>query len=255
MILRKHNMYLILVMLLFPLMGLGATQQDIFKNGNDAYAKGQYQAAINNYEQLIDSGYQQFELYYNLGNANYKAGNIASAILNYERAKKIDPGNEDVDVNLDFANQKIVDKIEGVPEFFLKKWWIAFIMKLRVDTWATIAVAFFLVGFFSLIIYLMSPSPKIKRSSFYGGIVALLIACCLLAVANSQANYFETRTDAIVFKGTVNVKSAPAEKHKTLFIVHEGIKVRVLDNIDAWIKIELPNGGIGWIPSNTVELI
>ncbi|RZK79231.1 MAG: tetratricopeptide repeat protein [Pedobacter sp.] len=256
MILSMRNLYMLFFVLILPVVGLAnGPANGIFNEANKAYAKAQYDVAIKGYQQLVDSGYQSTAVYYNLGNANYKEGNIADAILNYEKALKLDPGNEDIAVNLQFANQKITDKIEAVPEFFLKKWWIGVVMSLTSDAWASIGTTLLLAGFALLIVYLLSTVEKAKRLSFYTGLTFILISVGVLGLANAQKSYFNDRKEAVVFKGLVNVKSAPDDKQKTLFVIHEGTKVKVMENADKWLKVSLPNGSIGWIGSDTVELI
>ncbi len=247
---------LIILLLLAPFICAASGKSvALFKDANTAYSKGQYEVALKLYQQLLDSGIVVKEVYYNLGNANYKLNNFAPAILNYEKAYKLAPGDEDIQVNLRLANLKITDKIEAVPEFFLKKWWIGFITSLSLQLWSALGVFLFLLGFGLMIVYLFSLQLAIKRTSFYSGLTLILIGLILIGIANAQDNYFEQHKEAIVFNGVVNVKSAPNEKQKTLFIVHEGTKVRVMDSVNDWVKIELPNGNIGWVDAVALQLI
>ncbi|MHA4896164.1 tetratricopeptide repeat protein [Pedobacter sp. PWIIR3] len=247
---------LFILLLLLPFVcAASENSAAIFNDANTAYTKGQYELALKRYQQLLDSGFNSKEVYYNLGNANYKLNNFAPAILNYEKAYKLAPGDEDIQMNLRLANLKITDKIEAVPEFFLKKWWIGFITSFSLQLWSALGVMFFLLGFALMIVYLFSLQLAVKRTSFYSGLTLILVGLICLGIASAQDNYFEQHKEAIVFNGVVNVKSAPNEKQKTLFIVHEGTKVRITDSRSEWVKIELPNGNVGWMEELALKKI
>src|ERR1700749_3896586 len=117
----------IFIALVLPLLSFGNDQQSLFEKGNAYYAKGQYKEAAAAYQQIVNAGYQSVGVYYNLANADYKLGDIPSAVLYYEKAHKLAPGDEDISVNTRFANAKTTDKIDESPEFFLSKWWHGFI--------------------------------------------------------------------------------------------------------------------------------
>jgi tetratricopeptide (TPR) repeat protein len=258
----KHILTVWLFLIGLPLCVVAAVQsgqadeaQALLTKGNAAYAKGQFQEAANAYQQLISQGHQSAGVYYNLGNAHYRLEQIPEAILNYEKAHKLAPGDEDIQVNLRFANQKITDKIEAVPEFFLFKWWKGLVMAFSLQTWAVMAAVLCFLGFVLLVIYLFSRTPVLKKGAFYAGSLLLLVALFSLLIANRQYIYLNNNQQAIVFNGTVNVKSAPGGQQKTLFVIHEGTKVQIGQRENDWIKIVLPNGNIGWIESAAVKEI
>ena len=246
-------------LLLFLSVPLFLTAKDLpaksFVTGNQQYAKGQYAEAVKSYMKLVDSGYQATEVYFNLGNAYYKLDDMSSAILYYEKAYKLSPGDEDIKVNLQFANQKITDKIEAVPEFFLLQWWRGFVMSLSLNAWSFIGVFGILFGFVALSVYLLINVVQLKKTAFYAGLVLLALGLFSLFIASNQNNYFETGNQAIVFNGSVDVKSGPQTNMKTLFVIHEGLKVNIRESENGWIKIELPNGNVGWIESVAVKEI
>src|SRR3978361_2157821 len=91
----KRGFYLLLLLAL-PLFSLGDTNSSLFEKGNTAYAKAQYDQAIKSYLQIVNSGNQSAAVYYNLGNAYYKTGDISSALLYFEKAHKLSPGDEDI---------------------------------------------------------------------------------------------------------------------------------------------------------------
>ena len=96
--------------------------EDVTKaEGDSAYMRNDYISAIQIYEALLGKG-EAADVYYNLGNSYYKAGDIAKAILNYERALLLQPGNSDIRANLEIARSKTIDKVEAVPEIFFVSW-------------------------------------------------------------------------------------------------------------------------------------
>lgn len=227
----------------------------LLKQGNDAYAKNQFAEAASAYQQILDAGYQSATVYYNLGNANYKLGEISPAILNYEKALKLNPGDADIRLNLQFANLKITDKIEVVPEFFLTKWWKAFIYSLSLDLLSVLTVVCFIAGFMLLIAYLFLITAWPKRVAFYTGIGLLSLGLIFLIMAGTQHHYLNASKQGIVFAGASDVKSGPDTKQKTLFVIHDGTKVTIEDRETEWIKVKLENGNGGWIKSSAIKEI
>jgi len=124
----------------------------LYQKANEAYNNELYTNAVEDYLQIVDAGFESAEIYFNLGNAFFKTNNIPSAILYYEKAKKLKPNDEDINFNLNVANTKIVDKMEPVPELFLRKWWRAMYNIFNADTWAKVSVVGFIVLVFLLVI-------------------------------------------------------------------------------------------------------
>lgn len=237
----------LLMLLTLPLFSMADANTSLFAQGNAAYAKAQYQQAAEDYQKVVDAGYQSVALYFNLGNAYYRTGDIASSLLYYEKAHKLSPSDEDINFNIHYANARTSDKIEGVPEFFVTKWWNSFILAFSVNKLAVLSVLFMLGGCALLVLYLFTNSFIVKRSSFYLGIVVMFVSIIFVFMANRQESFFGSHQQAIIFSNSVTAKSTPDANGKPLFIVHEGTKVNVLDKNDAWMEVELPNGNAGWI--------
>ena len=247
---------LLMAVFTFPSFTKGEEQpEQLFTKGNQLYAKGNFKDAAISYAQLVDSGYRSAELYFNLANAYYKLDEVPNAILFYERAYKLSPGDEDILVNLQFANSKITDKIEAIPDFFLDKWWRGVVMFLSSNAWSVLGSLLMVVGFSLLTVYLFATLVRIKKVAFYSGVLSVILGLVGIFMASSQTRYFEVANHAIVFNSSVEVKSGPETSMKTLFVVHEGLKVRIQEREGSWIKVELPNGGIGWIESAKVKEI
>jgi tetratricopeptide (TPR) repeat protein len=246
---------IILIILLTALTVYPSVQRDNIFKGNKAYSAGSFSTAVELYKKVVDAGYESPELFYNIGNSYFKMNDYPSAILWYERAKRLDPGNEDIDFNLNVANTKISDKIEPLPELFYKRWFNGLVQLFSVDTWATMCLTLFIACLLCGVLYLASRVLILRKIGFWFGFGLLLMAGFSMIFAWSSYSFTKATTEAIVFAPTITVKSSPDEKSTDLFVVHEGTKVRLLDNISGWYEIRIANGSIGWLPASSLEKI
>lgn len=251
----KRLIYLLLLIVAPLLAHSDDAGQAAFKNANNLYQKANYKEAAATYQKMVDDGYQSAALYFNLGNAYYKTGDIAPALLYYEKARRLSPGDEDIRVNIQFANSKTTDKIEPAPEFFITKWWNGFILAFPANTLAVFSVLLFLAASGLFILYRFSGSVGVKKASFYSALVLVLLGIGTIFVSGRQAAYFEAHHDGIIFNSSVNVKNAPNTTAKNAFVLHEGTKVAILDKNSAWVKIKLANGNEGWVAASDVREI
>ncbi len=252
---RKYFFILFLIFMAGGLPSFSSQTEGQFKQANDLYQKGEYDKASAIYEEIIDRGYTNAEVYYNLGNAFFKLDMIPYAIINYERAKLLNPEDEDIDFNLNIANLKIVDKIEALPQFFLTEWLVGIRDVWGSRTWSVLtiilvwAAAVFLSGF--ILIW----SPVAKKLIFSLAIISIILAAFSFAFGWQSSEIEKARNNAIIFPPSVYVKSSPDENGNDLFILHEGTKVLIMDKVRNWSKIKLADGNVGWLPSKTVEVI
>ena len=230
-------------------------QESSLKEAEEAYAKEDYTQAIELYESVLKSYGESAMVYYNLGNAYYKAGKVAPAILNYERALLLNPGDSDTRFNLQVARQKTVDKIEPIGEFFLTRWIGTVEDVYSADGWAKWGVASFLLFIGCLVLFFFSKWIRLKKIGFFAGICFLLISLVANLFADSQQDKLLHRADAIVFASTVTVKSSPDASGTDLFILHEGTKVTIKSTLGEWSEIQLEDGNVGWMPSKEIQQI
>ena len=230
-------------------------QESTLKEAEEAYAKEDYTQAIELYESVLKSYGESAMVYYNLGNAYYKAGKVAPAILNYERALLLNPGDSDTRFNLQVARQKTVDKIEPIGEFFLTRWIGTVEDVYSVDGWAKWGVASFVLFIGCLVLFFFSKWIRLKKIGFFAGICFLLISLVANLFADSQQDKLLHRADAIVFASTVTVKSSPDASGTDLFILHEGTKVTIKSTLGEWSEIQLEDGNVGWMPSKEIQQI
>lgn len=224
-------------------------------DADSAYMKNEYIVAIEIYEDLLQQG-EASEMYYNLGNSYYKTGDIAKAILNYERALLLEPGNEDIRANLEIARSKTIDKIGVVPEVFFISWIKTLINAITINAWAKWGILFFILFLFSFYIFMFSKQILRKKIGFISSIACLLFVICTNLFALHQKNVLTTRNTAIVISPSVTIRSTPNEKGTSLFVLHEGSKVSIKDDsMKNWKEISLEDGKVGWISSADIEII
>jgi tetratricopeptide (TPR) repeat protein len=246
------------ILIFFSIAGIhiyAGELEDVLQKANTLYNAERYEEASSLYQQLVDSDIVSAKLYYNLGNAYYKNDQIPQAIYYYEKAKKWDPGNEDIIHNLEVANQKIVDKPELVPELFFESWWKAWLRFFSANQWAIISLILFNAIFLLASVFFLSRSVRSKKMSFYGGLIIAFISLFSFYFSYKSYEYAVSHDEAIVFSPSVVVKSSPNDKSVDLFVIHEGLKIKLIENEGDWSKIRIGNGKIGWIPKQDYRKI
>ena len=249
----------LLILLLWP-AAMSAQQTDyadsLWNAANQAYAEGRWADAVDGYELISGMGLESAALYCNTGDAYFKDGNPAKAILYYERALKLDPSYSDARYNLELLNSAIQDRIEELPEFVLKTWFRNFSYVMDSDGWAVCFIVFLAMTLAMMLVFILSGSVGGRRTGFFLGIVMLLAAVLSLTFSIWQKKDAMSADQAIIMRPVTSVKSSPsAEAATDLFILHEGTKVKLLDEVGVWKNIELADGRQGWIPSADLEVI
>jgi tetratricopeptide (TPR) repeat protein len=235
--------------------GLVFGNETLFQQANAEYQKKNYDKAIVSYEKILSAGQESAVLYYNLGNAWFKKNDLPRAILYYEKALKLSPGDADIQFNLKVANSRITDKIDVLPELFYKRWWKEARTLLSVDGWAIASLIFVLVFFGLLTIYLMVRPLMIRRAAFFSALFMMLFGVFSLIFAYQSYHLLINQREAIVFDPAVSVKSSPDEASTDLFMLHEGTKVRILDNVGDWYRVVIASGSDGWVSSQSLKVI
>jgi tetratricopeptide (TPR) repeat protein len=234
---------------------LPQNNQDILQQANEAYSKGDFNAAIDLYEKALKENGQSALVYYNLGNSYYKTNKVALSILNYERAFLLDPGDQDIRFNLNIARLKTVDKIEPVGEFFLSSWFKDIRNLLSTDEWSRFAITCFILLVACLFLFFFTRRIFIKKIGFYAGIGLLVFVVAGNIFAYNQKKQLTQRNMAIVLVQTTTIKSSPDNSGTDYFILHEGTKVKLKTKLSNWTEIETADGSVGWIKNEEIEII
>jgi tetratricopeptide (TPR) repeat protein len=225
-------------------------------SADEAYRQEHYQEAARQYQQLLKQGGVSADLYYNLGNAYYRMDNITQAVLNYERALLLSPGDEDIRFNLQMARSKTIDKITPESEMFFVTWYHSCVNLMSVDAWAVLALVSLVLLIVLSLIYLFSNPVWLRKVGFFGGLLMLLLFLTGNLFAWEQKRVLENRRGAIVVKSAAVVKSTPSAGGTDLFILHEGTKVTITDStMRDWIEVRVADGKSGWMESSQVEII
>ncbi|MDD5149392.1 MAG: tetratricopeptide repeat protein [Flavobacterium sp.] len=227
--------------------------QSGFDKGNYLYQKGRYEEAVSQYESVLKSNNQSAELYFNIGNCYYKLNKVAPAIYNYEKALVLNPDDQEIQNNLKFAQKLTIDEVKEVPKVGFSKMINDFTSTFHYNTWAWISVGFSAVFLLFFIGYYFSQITLTKRIFFFGMFVLLLLLLISVSAAISEKNEFENEKPAVVFVEAALVKSEPQMLSSTVFTLHEGTKVFVLETLNNWKKIQLTDGTEGWIEQAAIK--
>jgi len=226
-----------------------------FDLGNQSYRKGNYTEAIEHYQKILDAGYESGRLYYNLGNCYYKLNRIGYAILFYEKSRKFLPNDPEVDFNLELARLKVIDRLEMPPRFFLFEWWDTLKHFYSISQLTYIAIIAYILTAIVFILFLFVKIDRIRQFLFSLSLIFLVLT--LLSGYILFANIHEEKINqyAILLSPNVTVLSAPDENSTDVFILHEGVKVKLADQRENWLKIMLPDGKSGWIKKDHIGII
>jgi hypothetical protein len=190
-----------------------------------------------------------------LGNCYFRLDKPGYAILYYEKAKKLSPGDDDINHNLLFAQKNTIDRIDTLPSIFIFEWWESLITLLTVDGWTYLLLIFLFLLLLSISVFLLTRNPVFNRYSFFGGVISLILLLFTLTVLLVQLNADRYHQYGIIIETVVEVKTSPDQNSQDAFIIHEGLKVRIEDKLDNWFKIKLEDGKIGWLEESKVGLI
>jgi len=229
--------------------------QDSFDQANQTYKTENYQQAIDLYEEIITSGKHSAELYYNLANAYYKLNKIAPSIYNYEKALLLNPNNSEVKNNLKFAQNMMIDPVKEFSKTGFNQWLHDFTSVFHYDTWSKIAIVFSFLVLFSFIGYYFVWRINLKRV-FFGLMILFLVNSILsIFISSFEKKLTKNNNPAIVFSESIAVKSEPNQNSVNVVLLHEGTKVEVLDELDDYYKVELPDQNVGWLVKESVRLL
>ena len=226
--------------------------EELLTRANSLYNENAFDSALVVYKSIIEEGYSSATLYYNIGNTYYKLRNYPLAIYYYEKSLKLDPNNDDTKHNIEIAKLFLTDKIEAVPELFIKTWWNNLSNFFTLNTWSIITLI--LIGFSLICIffYATAKARGLKKSMFFTGLLMIILTICSLSISAKKHRYISSHNEGIIVTPTITIKSSPSTSSIDLFVLHEGSKVKILDNADGWEKIKIANGSIGWLPTSAV---
>lgn len=249
----------ILTFLIFSMFCSASAAQESgtgkFNQGVTYFTAGNINDALKVWTELYDTGYRSAGLCYNIGNAYFKLNNVPQAILFYERAYLLKPADEDINYNLQIARTLTVDRFQEIPELFFVRWYNIVSLFLSSNLWARISIASFIVSLLLFSLYIYSSKYRLKVFGFWLAITLFVIALASLAFTNRNRSLVYDSHKAIITIPMISGKSSPDDSGTDLFVLHEGTRVSIEDEVGKWYEIRLSDGNKGWVPSNSLVAI
>jgi tetratricopeptide (TPR) repeat protein len=254
---RQFARILLIILILYSssFLILADPEDRLFDEGNLLYQQGDFSGALEKYKQIEDQGRISPELFYNMGNCYYKLNQIGRAVLYFERANRLAPGDDDIEANLETANLAIVDKIEAPENFqiglFIER--VLFFIPSQLSV-KVLLLLYYLAAIVGLVLIVQG------NIRFRAIMIRALFACFFLlffflSILVLQWYYLSNRIEAVLLVDETAARSGPDSNSTEVFSIHEGIKVRIEQQTDEWSEIILPDGKVGWVKSDTLETI
>lgn len=234
---------------------VAATPDQLWDRANTAYINGDYHAATEVYKEILARGLSSMKLYYNLGNACFKEGELGEAILYYHRALRLAPGNDDIRYNLGVAEARTKDNIEQIPEFFLTEWLRSVRHMMSCTAWSIFSLVALVAALALSLLYLLARRLSLRKGGFYGTLAALLLFVVTTWFAWGERREMLDDTQAVVMALSTAVKSSPDRSATDLFVLHEGTLVEITNRLEGWCEVTIADGKKGWLESKTIETI
>jgi len=228
---------------------------DLLRKAELAYDSKKYKDAIANYEQLVREGFKSYQLYFNLGNAYYRNSELGKSIYYYELARKLNPNDEDVRINLGIASSKTIDKIDSKENFFITTVRANVLSSFSTTTWAWITITCLFLAALFFFLFINSGILTVKRIAFLLSCVLFFAFVITYFFGYSALKAKVENKFAIVLSKEVKIMNEPTLSASTKFNLHEGTKIRVVENNGDWLLIKLDNGNEGWVKTNDVGII
>jgi tetratricopeptide (TPR) repeat protein len=229
--------------------------EDKYNQGVTSFTSGNFQAALDSWTDLYDTGYRSANLNYNIGNAYFKLNNIPSAILFYERAWLLKPSDENINYNLQIARTLAVDRFKEIPELFFVRWYNYISLIVSANAWAIFSLVTFILSLLLFSLYIYTSRYKFKVLGFWISLLFFVLSVSSLSLALRNKNLVYDSHKAIISIPLVSGKSSPDNSGTDLFVLHEGTKVSIEDEVGEWFEIRLSDGNKGWVPVNSLNII
>ncbi|MGB5942478.1 MAG: SH3 domain-containing protein [Leeuwenhoekiella sp.] len=249
----KKLVQLCIFLLFSGFLALAQNSETFFEQGNKLYAQENYGDALAQYQKILDAGEESAELYFNMANAHYKLSNIAPSVYYYEKALQLNPGNKQIKDNLAFAQNMTIDAITPMPKNILSRWYSGILNAFSIDGWAWIAVITLTLFTLLFLFYYFRGSTRSKRLLFIGSVTALFVGCLAIFMAFQSQQQMKNTIYGIVFAPEAEVRNAPKMNGEAVFTLHEGTKLKVLENQEDWKRIRIADGTEGWIIADDIR--
>jgi tetratricopeptide (TPR) repeat protein len=243
------------ILVFLNLVSFASNTDDLLKKAEQSYDSKNYKEAIKDYEKLIGEGYNSYQLYFNLGNAYYRNNELGKAIYYYELARKAEPNDEDVRINLGIASSKTIDKIDSKENFFISAVKTNVLSTFTTKTWAIFTIICLVLACVLFFTFVISSITMLKRLAFLTSCVLFLSFLITYFLGYSAVKTRYENKFAIILAKEIKIMNEPTAMAKSKFTLHEGTKIRVVENNGDWLLIKLDNGNEGWVTVADVGII
>jgi tetratricopeptide (TPR) repeat protein len=227
----------------------------LLKKAEEAYDHKRYKEAISAYEQLLGEGYKSWKLHYNIGNAYYRNDELGKAIWHYELARKLNPDDDDVKVNLGIAASKTIDRIDSRENFFISAVKTNVLSTFSTRSWAWLSIVFVFLAAIFFLVFTFATSVTFKRFLFVSGILSALLFLVSYGLGYSALRSRYENKFAIILSREVKIMNEPTPSANSKFSLHEGTRVRIVESNGDWMLIKLENGNEGWLRNADIGVI
>ena len=243
------------------------TARASWEAGIEAYNAKDYVQAVEAFETVVANDYASAEVYYNLANAYFKlgqqsassrpfaGGELGRAVLNYERALKLDPTLDDARYNLDIAKDYTNDT-EAVPESFIVRLWRSMAGAMTTNGWAVLSIVMFGVALLLLVVYLLNGNVVVRKVAFFLALIVALVFVVTTALSLTQLRAAEVDNRAVVLASdTTPVHASPDSGSKIIREPSQGVTVEVERKQGDWSEVRFADGEKGWVRTTNIEII
>jgi tetratricopeptide (TPR) repeat protein len=245
--------YLVKFCVFFILGSIQGQAQGLFNQAAQNYKNEAYNKAIEQWNTILDNGQHSAALYYNMGNAHYKLNQVGPSIYYYEKAIALTPNDPQIKTNLAFAQNAKIDAVTPLPKTFFSRWYTLVVGQFTFDQWALLAVLFSVLFSILFLRYYFASAEHKKRLFFTTAIICGCLFVLAFAMASVSYQGLQKNVFAIVFSEATDIKSAPKNNSDTVFVIHEGTKVQLLETDGLWSHVAIVNGIEGWMPSSELK--
>ncbi|MCR4920128.1 MAG: SH3 domain-containing protein [Bacteroidaceae bacterium] len=232
-----------------------AEPAELKSQADSLYSKEAYSEAAALYAEVADQ-VQSADVCYNLGCCYYRMDDMAHAVLWFERAALLAPGDKDIRFNLELARSKTIDRITPRHEMFFVSLFRSLTQMFSLGQWSAICISLFVLTLLAFAVFLYSSKYILRQTGFYAAVLLLLLVVLGNVCAHQQRRFAQERSSAIIVASSVTVRSTPSQSGNELFVLHEGTRVEIRDNsMKEWCEVQIADGKVGWLERRDMEVI
>ena len=250
---KRAFIILILQTLLLPCMA--ANPAEMKSQADSLYSKEEFSQAAELYAKVADE-VQSADVFYNLGCCHYRMDDMAHAVLWFERAALLSPGDKDIRFNLELARSKTIDRITPRHEMFFVSLFRSLTRMFSLSQWTAVCISLFVLALLAFALFLYSSRYVLRQTGFYAAVVLMLLVVLGNVCAYQQRRFEQERSSAVITATSVTVRSTPSSSGNELFVLHEGTRVEIRDNsMKEWCEVQIADGKVGWLERRDMEVI